>query len=223
MTSLDLPMRKLSLAQQRILRKGKKIKSEVLTDDDRDALQNSIDVVRSRSAKKPHKKTGRKRIDINKASVEELAARGCLNSEIAAILRISVATLEDRITNEPGFKESLQAGRDRGKAELRFLQNHHATGEGSAAVKMTIHLSQHHLGEHEQKPVEAKQPLNVQIINDHGRLIGKLESIAKRIQDGQHYIDVTPNSVIEREPGGNLLGAPRVESDRPEPDEAGTA
>ena len=64
----------------------------------------------------------RPRKQINLQQVEALATIGATDDEIATVLGISTDTVGRRKKDNPGFKEALKRGRDKGKVTLRRLQ-----------------------------------------------------------------------------------------------------
>lgn len=64
--------------------------------------------------KKPTKKVGRKRIDIDLAEVEKLAARGLGSTQIARALGVSWSTIDRNRKRSAEFDEVIKRGQARG-------------------------------------------------------------------------------------------------------------
>jgi hypothetical protein len=89
-------------------------------------------------AKKDEKTRGRPKKTIDGETVEELAAIGCTNTEIASIVRCSVDTLDRR------FAEEMDKGRSNCKKRLRQVQMDAALGGN---IVMMIFLGKQMLGQ----------------------------------------------------------------------------
>jgi hypothetical protein len=86
-----------------------------------------------------------KRVEIDLAELEKLAALHPTDSELASWFSVTVRTTERR-KSEPAFAEALERGRARGKLNLRRIQNKMA--ENNAA--MAIFLGKNLLGQSDQ-------------------------------------------------------------------------
>lgn len=107
-------------------------------------------MTRKRKARsKPGRKPGRPEVEISIDQLQALAQINCTIEEAAAVLKCGVRTLKGRL-KRPEYAEAWERGALLGKVSLRRLQWRHASGTGSSAVNMTIHLSRHRLGEIER-------------------------------------------------------------------------
>ncbi len=93
--------------------------------------------------KKPAKgsKGGRPRIEIDWDNVARLLRVGNTNEDIAAILEISIATLQARFAEHP---EKVEAARATRRSNLRTRQTANAL---AGSDRMLIHLGEHELGQ----------------------------------------------------------------------------
>ena len=123
-------------------------------------------------------KGGRPFSDIPIDQLEGLARMNCTMEEAAAFFRVSKRTMT-RHMKKRDVAEAWERGRQLGKLSLRRLQWQHASGTGSSAVQMVIHLSKHWLGETDRVEqtntntsyvVEAPAPMPVE---DWQRVFGK--------------------------------------------------
>lgn len=92
------------------------------------------------------KKCGRKEKDLDIEQIRELAHIQCTQSEIAAVMRCSVDTLDRR------YAETIREGREVGKMSLRRAQYKKAL-EGNPA--MLIWLGKHILGQRDEITLNA--------------------------------------------------------------------
>jgi hypothetical protein len=154
-------------------------------------------------AKVPATPVGRPRLTIDNVSLAELAEMQCDNKQICAALRISMTTFRMRMLEDEEFREAVEGGRERGKANLRLLQWKHAEGEGGPAVNMTIHMSKHALGEFD-KPVNTHSTLdiNVEIGSAGDRVAAKLDELRRRMLAAPLPELEVISSVPERVEGG---------------------
>ena len=114
------------------------------------------------SEKEPTNKVGRPKLDIDPEMVEKLAGIGCPNSEIAAVVGCSVATLDRN------FAEVMHKGRENVKTRLRRKQIELAL---AGNVTLLIWLGKQMLNQSEK--VEAK--------TEHsGEIGGTLDADSKR-------------------------------------------
>ena len=112
------------------------------------------------TTQKAKAKGGRPEIPVNEETVLALAQRFCFNTEIAAIVGISVDTLHRR------FAEIIAKGREAGKANLRRLQ-FEAADRGNTA--MLIFLGKNYLGQadrHELTGAEGSPLIHAQTSTD---------------------------------------------------------
>lgn len=92
-------------------------------------------------AKKPTRKVGRPKLQIDAGMVEKLAGIGCPNTEIAAIIGCSVATLDRH------FVDVIHKGRENLKTRLRKKQVEVAL---SGNIAMLIWLGKQMLAQSEK-------------------------------------------------------------------------
>jgi hypothetical protein len=122
----------------------------------------------------PKNKGGRPKIVIDPRVLAQLATIGCTKEEAAAVIGCGKRTLEIRL-REPATREAWDNGVLMGKVSLRRLQWRHASGAGSSAVNMTIHLSKHRLGETDKAAFELSgpggSPINVVLSKDDSALL----------------------------------------------------
>ena len=93
------------------------------------------------------RKRGRPPVEIDLTLVEELAAIGSTDDEIAAVLRVSTDTIGRRKKN-PAFLEALEAGRGRGRVTLRRLQWQSAS---TGNTTMLVWLGKQMLGQRDKR------------------------------------------------------------------------
>ncbi len=120
----------------------------------------------SRKTSKHTSKGGRPRIQIDLAQVEALAQIGCTLDEIAAVLGVSVSTVDDRMSKDEGFQASHKKGSEHGKATLRRMQWNSARGGN---VTMMIWLGKQLLGQKDQSRMEATLDVNQDIAGQFER------------------------------------------------------
>jgi hypothetical protein len=97
--------------------------------------------------KEQPKKVGRPQLPISQKSVEELAAIGCTNEEIATVLGCHVNTLTNR------FCDSIKKGRENMKVSLRRQQ---LASSSSGNVTMQIWLGKQYLGQRDKSEVDVR-------------------------------------------------------------------
>jgi len=97
--------------------------------------------------KKKKKKAGRPKIKINYEQVERLASIQCTYDEIAAVLDVSVRTVNTWAVHDEKFCSVYKKGKESGKASLRRMQ-FKAASDGNTG--MMIWLGKQYLGQSEQ-------------------------------------------------------------------------
>ncbi len=90
------------------------------------ATKTDIDV--AKQSNKPAKKVGRKRIEIDYAEVERLAARGLGSTQIARALGVSWSTIDRNRKRSAEFDELIKRGNVRGIAMVTDALLESATG-----------------------------------------------------------------------------------------------
>lgn len=95
----------------------------------------------------PKRPVGRPFVIIDLEQLTALAGINCTLEEAAAVLKCGPRTLKARLKSDPATREAWENGHLYRKVSLRRLQWRHAKGNGASAVKMTIHMSEHQLGE----------------------------------------------------------------------------
>ena len=103
------------------------------------------------SVAKKKASVGRPRIDINLDELERLSALNCTMPELAAFFKIPLRTLEDRFTNDPKVRESIERGREVGKLSVRRKQIQIMNDTNS--VPMAIWLGKQLLGQRDKHDV----------------------------------------------------------------------
>jgi len=100
------------------------------------------------SSKNQPKKNGRHKLDIDPASVFELAKIHCTAEEIASVLKCHRDTIYAR------FSDVLRAGHEEGQMSLKRKMHEKAM---SGDTQMLIWLSKQRLGYKDKQPEEATQ------------------------------------------------------------------
>jgi len=111
----------------------------------------------------PKKKVGRPQAEIDLEQVERLAAIDCTEPEIAAVLGIDYATWKRHKKRNPDIKDTVDRGKENGKASLRRLQWKTAQ-EGNPT--MQIWLGKQRLGQQDKKHIEQQQLEPLVIVTD---------------------------------------------------------
>ena len=111
----------------------------------------------------PKKKVGRPQAEIDLEQVERLAAIDCTEPEIAAVLGIDYATWKRHKKRNPDIVETVERGKENGKASLRRLQWKTAS-EGNPT--MQIWLGKQRLGQQDKKHIEQQQLEPLVIVTD---------------------------------------------------------
>jgi hypothetical protein len=109
-----------------------------------------------RDAAKPEKAViGRPRLVFDLGIVKRMAAQGCTDLEIFAVLGCSKDTFYDRKKSDPAFAEALKKGRAAGRVALRRLQWKQAIRGNTT---MLIWLGKQLLGQTDKQRVEIEAP-----------------------------------------------------------------
>lgn len=103
------------------------------------------------TAVKAKRPVGRPKIEINLDELERLSALNCTMPELAAYFRVPLRTLEDRYTNDPDIKASINRGREVGKLSVRRKQMQIMNDMNSAT--MAIWLGKQLLGQRDKHDV----------------------------------------------------------------------
>ena len=74
------------------------------------------------STKKPLKKVGRPKTELDLNELEKLSSLNCTMPEIAHFFDIPLRTLEDKYTNDEKVRATIDRGRADGKISLRRQQ-----------------------------------------------------------------------------------------------------
>lgn len=93
----------------------------------------------------------RPKIKLDLKQVESLAQIGCTLSEVAAVLGVSLSTVNDRVAKDEAFQTAYKRGTECGKASLRRLQ-YGAAKKGN--VTMMIWLGKQLLGQRDRIETE---------------------------------------------------------------------
>lgn len=103
--------------------------------------------------KKEPKPNGRPPVVIDLVQLEKLGALQPTVEEVAAFFSVSKRTMIEKL-KKPEVLLALERGKNLGKLNLRRTQMRHATGTGSGAVNMSIHLGKHWLGQTDKSLLE---------------------------------------------------------------------
>ena len=150
-TMVDLPKRKKKSSKKKKIRKKASKKKSA-------SRKNERVIVLS----KPGPKGGRPASEINLDTVQTLARMQCTLEEISAVLGICRATLYAAMKKHPVIKETIELGRNYGKASLRRKQFEVAQ-QGN--TPMLMFLGKNYLGQFDRQvfegevTVEEKQPI----------------------------------------------------------------
>jgi hypothetical protein len=159
----------------------------------------SIAVRRARNKKT---KIGRQKISVSKFTLEELAAIGHTDKEIALILGMSDKTFQTRKKDDPEFLTAYTAGVARCRIGVRMHQQRLMQGDGGPAVNMVKHVSAHQLGEFD-RPIETHKTVdvNIEVNSSWDRISAKLDDMQRRMLANTsplpqlEIIDVEPERV----------------------------
>jgi hypothetical protein len=94
---------------------------------------------------------GRPRVELDPRQVEELARIGCTEADMAAVLGVSVNTIERRKRSSPEFRGVIEKGQASLRNSLRRLQVKKAL-DGN--VTMLIWLGKQLLGQSDRQGIE---------------------------------------------------------------------
>lgn len=171
-------------------------------------------------------KPGRPKVKADPVGLERLAEMQCTDKEIAAVMGFSEKTFQNRMKDDPEFKDAIERGREKGKVSLRLHQWRHVEGEGGPAANMAIFLGKNMLGQFD-KPVETHSTVDVRIdvTSAVQRLASKFDDMAVRFLPAPEplpeveIIDVLPDGeLVESRASGELAtgaaGSVPVEADR---------
>lgn len=103
------------------------------------------------TAVKVKRPVGRPKIEINLDELERLSALNCTMPELAAYFRVPLRTLEDRYTNDPDIRATINRGREVGKLSVRRKQMQIMNDMNSAT--MAIWLGKQLLGQRDKHDV----------------------------------------------------------------------
>jgi hypothetical protein len=103
------------------------------------------------TAVKAKRPVGRPKIEINLDELERLSALNCTMPELAAYFRVPLRTLEDRYTNDPDIRATINRGREVGKLSVRRKQMQIMNDMNSAT--MAIWLGKQLLGQRDKHDV----------------------------------------------------------------------
>ena len=103
------------------------------------------------TAVKEKRPVGRPKIEINLDELERLSALNCTMPELAAYFRVPLRTLEDRYTNDPDIRATINRGREVGKLSVRRKQMQIMNDMNSTT--MAIWLGKQLLGQRDKHDV----------------------------------------------------------------------
>ncbi len=109
---------------------------------------------------KPKHAGGHPPIEINLKTVEGLAMIQCTQEEMAAVLGISVDTIERRMKDDPEFSGIIKKGKANGKMSLRRKMY---DGAMSGNVTMQIWLSKQYLDMVDKQEYGGKDGANLMV------------------------------------------------------------
>lgn len=95
----------------------------------------------------------RKPIDLPLHELYQLARLGCTQVEASQFFGVDNAWFSKVLNSRPVLLETWNRGVAQSKISLRRLQLAHASTPGAPGVAMTIHMSKHHLDEHDKQQV----------------------------------------------------------------------
>lgn len=135
---------------------------------------------------------GKPPAEIDLKQLEGIAKFHCTIDEAAVFFGCSKRTMLrylDEENRDPAYREAWERGRTNGKLSLRRLQWQHASGTGSSAVQMTIHLSKHWLGETEKSLLELSGPdggpIETKDVSPVNRIRSRIAGLAARSGAGE--------------------------------------
>jgi len=96
---------------------------------------------------------GRPRVVFDLRQVEDLGKIQSTHAELAAVLGVSVDTVERRLRDDSEFREAYQKGLEHGKSSLRRIQWKAALGGNTT---MQIWLGKQYLGQQDRRVTEVE-------------------------------------------------------------------
>ena len=96
---------------------------------------------------------GRPRVVFDLRQVEDLGKIQSTHAELAAVLGVSVDTVERRLRDGPEFREAYEKGLEHGKSSLRRIQWKAALG---GTTTMQIWLGKQYLGQSDRRVTEVE-------------------------------------------------------------------
>lgn len=107
------------------------------------------------------------KIQIDLAKVEQLAAIGDTQEEIARALGIGVSTLEKRLRESKEFKDALKRGKERGIREIENVLFQAARdGNMTACIFYLKNRCPERWSERSKVDLSASQPVSLKIVDD---------------------------------------------------------
>ncbi len=94
---------------------------------------------------------GRPRLEFDLRMVEDLGKIQSTHSELAAVLGVSIDTVERRLRDDPEFSAAYEKGLENGKSSLRRIQWKAALGGNTT---MQIWLGKQYLGQRDMHSAE---------------------------------------------------------------------
>ena len=104
---------------------------------------------------------GRPRVVFDLRPVEGLGKIQSTHRELAAVLGVSVDTVERRLQDDPEFRGAYERGLENGKSSLRRIQWKAALGGNTT---MQIWLGRQYLGQRDQQVIEHTREEPVQLV-----------------------------------------------------------
>jgi len=123
---------------------------------------------------------GRPRLEFDLRQVEELGKIQSTHSELAAVLGVSVDTVERRLRDDPEFCSAYEKGLENGKSSLRRIQWKAALGGNTT---MQIWLGKQYLGQRDLHSTELTGADQMPHIPDAVAL--KLAEMRAKVQVGK--------------------------------------
>jgi|TARA_R110002012_G_scaffold161023_1_gene323161 hypothetical protein len=152
-----------------------------------------------KKVKKPSKKVGRPKINLNLEELERLSRLNCTMPEISAYFDIPLRTLEDKFTNEQDVRKAIEKGRATGKLSLRRRQIQ--IMEETNNPTMAIWLGKQMLGQTDRQEI-------IQDINIEER---KVLDISRLTDDDLNYLERTlKHALVDPDTGGENAQVPQV-------------
>jgi len=152
-----------------------------------------------KKTKKPNKKVGRPKTEIDLVELEKVCRLNCTMPEIAFYFNMPLRTLEDKFTNDEKVRNTIQKGRATGMLSLRRKQIQIMNDTNS--TPMAIWLGKQILGQKDRH--EITQDINIEE--------RKVLDISKLTDDDLNTIErMLKYAVVEPSEGGKDATLPQI-------------